>query len=89
MATARTQRKWRSKHRLVKRQLNVMARMNIHGYLEDFSRAFSLKGKGEAVTFACFLTQALIQRASFSAEAAKMLTDFADAYHRDRDIFTT
>ncbi len=89
MATARSQRKWRGKHRLVKRQLNVTARMNIHGYFEDFSRAFSLRGKGEAVTFACFVTQALIQRAIFSSEAARMLTDFADAYRRDREIYTT
>ena len=89
MATARNQHKWRSKHRLVKRQLNVMARMKVHEYLGDFSRTFSLRGKGEAVTFACFVTQALIQRADYSGEAAKMLSDFAEAYHRDRDIYTT
>ncbi|MSO92725.1 MAG: hypothetical protein EXQ86_04900 [Rhodospirillales bacterium] len=89
MATARNQRKWRGKHRLVKRQLNVMARMKVHEYLGDFSRAFNLKGKGEAVTFACFVTQALVQRADYSGEAAKMLSDFSAAYHRDREIYTT
>jgi hypothetical protein len=87
MATARNQRKWRDKHRLVKRQLNVMARRKVHEHLADFARTFSLRGKGEAVTFACFVTQALMQRADFSVEAARMVSDFAEAYHRDRELY--
>ncbi len=88
MATAQTQRKWRDKHRFVKRQLNVMARKKVHQSLDAFARTFNLRGKGEAVTFACFVTEALIQRADFSAPAARMLDDFAAAYHRDRDLHT-
>ena len=86
MAAAANQDKWRRKHRLVKSQLNVMARKQIHEELDAFAVAFQLRGKGEAVTFAAFVTRALIQRADFDAEAARMLDDFVRAYHRDRDI---
>ena len=57
-----------------------------HEDLDDFAGAFRLRGKGEAVTFTAFVTRALVQRADFDAKAAKMLDDFTDAYHRDRDI---
>ena len=86
MATTKAQRKWRDKHRLVKSQLNVMARKATHECLEDFAQRFALKGKGEAVTFACFLARALIQRAGYDADAACMVDDYARAYHRDRDM---
>ena len=86
MATAKAQRKWRDKHRLVKSQLNVMARKATHECLEDIADGFGLKGKGEAVTFVCFLARALIQRAGYDTEAARMVDDYARAYHRDRDI---
>ena len=86
MAPAATQKKWRQKHRLVKSQLNVMAKKKTHEDLDDFANAFLLRGKGEAVTFAAFVVRAIIQRADFDAKAAKMLDDFTDAYHRDRDI---
>ncbi len=51
-----------------------------------FANAFRLRGKGEAVAFACFVTRALMQRAEYSAEAAQMLDDFALGYHRDREL---
>lgn len=86
MATATSQKKWRRKHRLVKSQLNVMARKKTHEELENFAGAFQLRGKGEAVTFAAFVTRALMQRADFDATAARILDDFTDAYHRDREI---
>jgi hypothetical protein len=89
MATATTQRKWRDKNRFVKRQLNVMARKKVHQALGAFAGTFNLRGKGEAVSFACFVTEALIQRADYSEHAARMLDDFAAAYHRDREIHTT
>ncbi len=89
MATAATHKKWRDKHRLVKSQLNVMAKNQTHEDLDDFAGAFRLHGKGEAVTFAAFVTRALVQRADFDAKAAKMLYDVSDAYHRDRDIHTS
>lgn len=87
MATTGSQNKWRRKHRLVKSQLNVMAKKQIHEQLEEFADAFNLNGKGEAVTFASFVTRALIQRADFNGDAAKMLHDITEAYHRDRDIY--
>ncbi len=88
MATAQAQKKWRDKHRLVKKQLNVMARKATHDYLTDIARRFALRGKGEAVTFACFVTQALIQRADYNTEAARMIDAMKETYHRDRDIYT-
>lgn len=88
MATTASQKKWRDKHRLVKSQLNVMARKKTHEDLDDFASTFQLRGKGEAVTFAAFVTRALVQRADFDAGAARMLDDFAAAYHRDREIHT-
>jgi DNA-binding ferritin-like protein len=88
MATARAQKKWRDKHRLVKKQLNVMARKATHDYLIDIAERFALRGKGEAVTFACFVTQALIQRADYNTEAARMIDALKETYHRDRDIYT-
>lgn len=88
MTTAKSQKKWRDKHRLVKTQLNVMARKPVHEELERLAAAFQLRGKGEAVSFTAFITQSLIQRADFSTEAARMLEDFADAYHRDRDLYS-
>lgn len=86
MAPPSTQRKWRQKYRFVKRQLNVMARGQTHDALSQFARSFGLRGKGEAVAFACFVTRALMQRAEYNAEAARMLDDFALGYHRDRDL---
>ncbi len=80
------QHRWRRKHRFVKRQLNVMARTQTHAALAQFAERFGLRGKGEAVAFACFVTRALIQRADYSPEAAQMLDDLALGYHRDRDL---
>ena len=86
MADPTIQRKWRQKYRVVKRQLNVMARKQTHEALQVFAKAFRLRGKGEAVAFACFVTRALMQRAEYSAEAAQMLDDFTLGYHRDREL---
>ena len=87
MATAQHQKKWRDKNQPVKSQLNVVARRSVHNELDRFSEMFQLRGKGEAVSFATFVTQALIQRADFNTNAAQMLDDFIEAYHRDRDIY--
>ena len=88
MTTAKSQKKWRDKHRLVKTQLNVMARKSVHEDLDKLALSFDLRGKGEAVSFTAFVTSALIQRADFSTEAARMLDDFAEAFHRDRDLYS-
>ena len=50
MATAEAQKKWRDKHRFVKRQLNVMTGKRVHQYLGEIADQFGLRGKGEAVT---------------------------------------
>ena len=88
MATAKSQKKWRDKHRLVKTQLNVIARISVHDNLDKLAQNFNLKGKGEAVSFAAFMVNALSQRADYSTEAALMLDDFVKAFHRDRDIYS-
>jgi len=87
MATPKAQKKWRDKHSLVKKQLNVMARKSVHEYLDEMAETYSLRGKGEAVTFACFMTRALVHRAEYNSEAARMLDDFTEAYHRDRELY--
>ncbi|MGY9016187.1 MAG: hypothetical protein ACKVG9_13100 [Rhodospirillales bacterium] len=63
-----------------------MAKNATHESLESFAKSFKLRGKGEAVTFACFVTRALIQRADYNDDTAQMLDDLADIYLRDRDI---
>lgn len=88
MATTHAQRKWRDKNRFVKHQLNVMARRLVHDYLAEIAARFSLRGKGEAVTFASFLARALMQRADHDEAVRQMLVDYAASYHRDRDIYS-
>ena len=88
MASAKSQKKWRDKHRLVKTQLNVMARESVHHNLDNIAQSYNLRGKGEAVSFAAFLANALSQRADYNTEAARMLDDFAETFHLDRDIYS-
>ncbi|GEM_PF-279511 len=89
MATAEAQTKWRRKNHIMKRQLNVMARKLVHEYLEEIAETYDLEGKGEAVTFACFVTKSLMQQAEFNEEAARLLDVFDQSYQRDRDIYTS
>lgn len=72
---------------MIKRQLNVMARGETHAALDEMAKRFQLRGKGEAVAFACVVARALMQRADYSGEAAQMLDDFAASYYRDRDFY--
>ena len=87
MASLEAQSKWRRKNKFVKRQLNIMARKNVHDYLEEIADGHDLRGKGEAVAFAVYPTMALIQQGGFNDEADRLLQIFADAYHRDRETF--
>ena len=64
MATVEAQRKWRNKNRFVKSQLNIMARKQIHEYLEEIAETHDLRGKGEAVTFAVYANFRILKRAS-------------------------
>lgn len=89
MARAHLQKKWRDKNRFVKRQLNVMARQHTHDALEVMAKTYGLRGKGEAVAFACFVTRALILRAERGGDAARLLEDLAIGYHNNRDIHST
>jgi len=88
MTNAKSQKKWRDKHRFVKTQLCVMARRLVHGYLDEIAAAHHLRGKGEAVTFSAFVAKALMQRAEFDPVAADLLRVFAETYHADRDVYS-
>lgn len=88
MANAKSQKKWRDKHVFVKKQLNVMTRRLIHSYLAEIAKEYDLRGKGEAVAFCSFITKALMQRAGFNAEAARILEVFLHTYNQDRDIYS-
>ncbi|WP_417820710.1 hypothetical protein [Terasakiella sp.] len=87
MATKQAQARWRSRHQLVKKQLNVMAKHLIHEDLEEIARDYDLKGKGEAVTFATFITKAMRQQAEYNPEAKRIMDLLEHAYKRDRDIY--
>ncbi len=87
MASPRSQRRWRAKNHLVKRQLNVMARGLIHDYLTEIARAHALRGKGEAVAFSAFAVRLVMQQAEHDPEMARRLADIGDSYHRDRDLY--
>lgn len=89
MTTAKAQKKWRDKHRFVKKQLNVMTKRLVHNYLEEIAGDCDLRGKGEAVAFSCFVTKALMQRAGFNTEAARLLEVFRHTYGEDRDIYSS
>jgi hypothetical protein len=87
MATARSQRRWRDKNRYVKTQLNVMARRLVHDDLEAIAERFELRGKGEAVGFASFVTKGIMQYAEHNDEVRRLLALFEDAFARDRDLY--
>ena len=87
MATAHAQRRWRDKNRLVKTQLNVMARRLVHQDLAEIAARYGLRGKGEAVGFASFVAKGLMQYAEHNAEARRLLDLFRAAYERDRDLY--
>jgi len=87
MATAHSQRRWRNKNRYVKTQLNVMARRLVHDDLDEIARLYALRGKGEAVGFASFVTKGIIQYAEHNEEARRLLELFAEAFMRDRDLY--
>jgi hypothetical protein len=87
MATAHSQRRWRNKNRYVKTQLNVMARRLVHDDLDEIARRYDLRGKGEAVGFASFVTKGIVQYAEHNEEARRLLELFAEAFMRDRDLY--
>lgn len=87
MATNAAQRRWRAKNRFTKTQLNVMARRLVHDDLDEIAATMRLRGKGEAVSFATFVTKGLIQYAGHSEDAQKLLTIFVKSWFRDRDLY--
>ncbi len=87
MASIEAQQKWRHKNKFVKSQLNIMARKKVHEFLEEIADVHGLRGKGEAVTFAVYLTMALVQQGDFNDEAVRLHQIFTDSYHRDRDVY--
>ncbi|MCA1939413.1 MAG: hypothetical protein LDL26_00310 [Caenispirillum bisanense] len=87
MATTESQTRWRRKNRYVKKQLNVMARGQVHAWLEQVGDRFALRGKGEAVAFSAFVVQWLMQQSGHNAEAARLLDLLSEAYHADRELY--
>ncbi len=84
MATAKNQKRWRDRHRDEKRQLNVMAANDVHESLNMLVRTYSLSGKGDAVAFACFIGDRLMERADDNPDTARLLAELAEDYHRSR-----
>ncbi|HJO58993.1 MAG TPA: hypothetical protein QF772_12330 [Nitrospinaceae bacterium] len=87
MASIEAQQKWRHKNKFVKSQLNIMARKKVHEFLEEIADVHGLRGKGEAVTFAVYLTMALVQQGDFNDEADRLHQIFTDSDHRDREVY--
>lgn len=87
MATNTAQRRWRSKNRFTKTQLNVMARRLVHDDLDEFARMYRLRGKGEAVSFSAFVAKGLSQYAEHNEEARRLLAIFVESWFRDRDLY--
>jgi photosystem II stability/assembly factor-like uncharacterized protein len=88
MATPGAQSRWRARNRYSKKQLNVMARVETHEALEAIAAAYALRGKGEAVTFACFVTRWLMQQSAHNREAERLLGLLSESYHADREVYS-
>jgi hypothetical protein len=65
-----------------------MARRLVHDDLDEIAKRYELRGKGEAVGFASFVTKGLMQYAEHNGEARRLLELFADAFARDRDLYS-
>lgn len=87
MASNAAQRRWRSKNRFVKTQLNVMARRIVHDDLSEIARIVQLRGKAEAIGFSAFTTKGLMQYATHNEEARRLLEIFVKSWYRDRDLY--
>lgn len=88
MASAEAQRRWREKNRLVKSQLNVMARKETHEELEEAAKEFSLHGKAEAVAFCAYVLRALKFKAKGDATTYLYLNALKAGFKRDRGSFS-
>ena len=88
MATTKAQRRWRSKNRYTKTQLNVMAVRLVHEDLSEIANRANLRGKSEAVGFASYVTKGLIQYSDHNIEARRLLGIFKDSYNKERDLYS-
>lgn len=88
MATPQAQKKWRDKNRLIKSQLNVMARTVTHDGLTEVAETFDLHGKAEAVAFCAYVVRTLKQRAERDAATYLSLEALKAGFKRDRDVFS-
>lgn len=87
MATLDAQRKWRQKNRLVKSQLNIVARRKVHESLDEIAAAHDPRGKAGPVTFSVYAMTALRRRGSSHKEAGRLHRLLTGVHHRDRDMF--
>lgn len=88
MASTAAQRKWRDKHRFIKRQLNVMARTITHDGLSEIAQKFDLHGKAEAVAFCVYVVRALMQKGERDATTYLYVEALKAGFKRDRDVFS-
>jgi len=82
------QRKWRAKNRLVKSQLNVMARTITHEGLAEVAQVFGLTGKAEAVAFCAYVVREMNQKGERDAATYLYLDALKAGFKRNRDIFS-
>jgi hypothetical protein len=59
----------------------------VHDDLDEIARRYDLRGKGEAVGFASFVTKGIVQYAEHNEEARRLIELFAEAFMRDRDLY--
>lgn len=85
MATSEAQQRWREKNRLIKSQLNVMARKVTHDGLEEIAEVFGLSGKAEAVEFCTYVVRALKDKGQRDAATYLHLNALKAGFKRNRD----
>lgn len=85
MATSEAQQRWREKNRLIKSQLNVMARKVTHDGLEEIAEGFGLSGKAEAVEFCAYVVRALQEKGQRDAATYLHLNALKAGFKRNRD----
>lgn len=88
MASTQAQQKWREKNRLIKSQLNVMARKITHDNLAEMAASFGLHGKAEAVAFCAFVVKSLQEKGERDAATYLYLDALKAGFKRNRDTFS-
>ncbi|MCK4940229.1 MAG: hypothetical protein KAR80_07995 [Rhodospirillaceae bacterium] len=88
MAETKAQKKWRDKYRLIKTQLNVMARKVTHDGLDEIVETYNLRGKAEAVAFCCYITRAQMQKGWHDPRSKILMDSMVAGFRGQRDIYS-